>query len=108
MLSLRSATRATSRGLVLASAILIASLGLPARVAAAEPSHDKMMNKMTPAEFMKMDPEECMKMMDHAHKGFVTKKEFLKFQEKLFDNIPKQNPDRVTNEEWLNQIHSSP
>ncbi len=104
MFSLRSAAR-TASAVVFAVAVLFASLPIPAQ--AAEASHDKKM-KMTYGEFMKMDPAECMKMMDPAHKGFVTKKEFMKFQEKLFDNIPKKNADRVTEEEWLNQIHTGP
>ena len=109
MSSFRSVARATASALALTGAVLVASLGLPARSQAAEPSHhEKMMKKMTPAEFMKMDPAECMKMMDQEHKGHVTKKEFLKFQEQLFDNIPKSKADRVTHEEWLNQIHASP
>jgi hypothetical protein len=55
---------------------------------------------MTFAQFSKMDPMKGMQMMDQDHKGYVTKEEFMKFQEKLWSNIPKQSPDRVTMEEW--------
>lgn len=99
----RSVAR-TASAAMFAVAVLFVSLPAPAQ--AAEPSHDKKM-KMTYGEFMKMDPAECMKMMDPTHKGYVTKQEFMKFQEKLFNNIPKKAADRVTEEEWLNQIHTS-
>jgi len=97
MFSLRSATRTSVSALVLGASLFI-SVSLPAPAQASEASYDKM--KMTFAQFAKMDPAKGMKMMDSDNKGYVTKEEFLKFQEKLFSNIPKQSPDRVTMEEW--------
>jgi hypothetical protein len=52
-------------------------------------------------EFMKMDPEECMKMMDKEHKGHVTKKEFMKFQEELWQKMDKNRDDKADREEWV-------
>lgn len=89
------------------STLLFISLCMFGTAYAADTSKDDP-KKMTYAEFMKMDPAECMKMMDTAHKGYVTKKEFLKFQEQLFNNIPKKTPDRVTQEEWDRQYHTGP
>lgn len=95
-----------ARVLALASALLLTSVMLPAAAHAADTSTDK--KEMTYGTFMKMDPAECMKMMDKAHKGYVTKKEFMKFQEQLFNNIPKKSSDRVTSEEWEHQFHTGP
>jgi len=99
--SLRSATRSPVRALGLAGALLFISVSLPGPAQASEASFDKM--KMTYGQFAKMDPMKGVKMMDPDNKGYVTREEFLKFQEKLFNNIPKQNPDRVTMQEWRNQ-----
>jgi hypothetical protein len=103
-------TRAFALAMVTASAAVLASISFPLATSAAETTHDKMMMK-TPssyAELMKMDPEECLKMMDHDNKGYVTKKEYMRFHEALFKKMAKAKADRVTREEWLGQIHSSP
>jgi hypothetical protein len=102
--SLRSATRSPVRALGLAGALLFISVSLPGPARAADTSSDQM--KMTYSQFAKMDPMKAMKMMDRDDKGYVTREEFLKFQEKLFNNIPKQNPDRVTMEEWRKQAEN--
>ena len=106
MVALRS-TRAAV--FAMASAAMIASITVPFVAQAAEPTHDKMMQ--TPksyGELMKMDPAECMKMIDHDNKGYVTKEEYMRFHETFFKDMAKKNADRVTREEWLGQIHSSP
>jgi hypothetical protein len=101
MISLRTATRTPVSALALAGALLFISVALAAPARASEASYDKM--KMTFGQFAKMDPAKGMKMMDANNKGYVTKEEFMKFQEALWNNIPKQSPDRVTMEEWRNQ-----
>lgn len=103
----RRITLSCTLATAIAATALLVSVSVPTVARAAETAHEKM-HKMTPAEFGKMHPAECMKMMDQSHKGYVTKKEFLEFQGKLFDNIPKKAPDRVSEDEWLNQIHSGP
>jgi hypothetical protein len=95
---LRFATRSPVRTLGLAGALLFIPVSLPAPAHASDTSSDKM--KMTYAQFAKMDPMKAMKMMDPDGKGYVTRQEFLKFQERLFNNIPKQDPDRITMQEW--------
>lgn len=107
MLLARRITLSCTLATAIAATALLVSVSVPTVARAAETAHEKM-HKMTPAEFGKMHPAECMKMMDQSHKGYVTKKEFLEFQGKLFDNIPKKAPDRVSEDEWLNQIHSGP
>ena len=98
--SVRSAARSLLRAAALAGAFLSVSVVLPGRARAADTAADM---KMTYAQFAKMDPMKALKMMDPDNKGYVTREEFLKFQAKLFDNIAKQNPDRVTMQEWRNQ-----
>jgi hypothetical protein len=102
--SLRSALRSPTRALGLAGALLVSAISLPVPVRAADTSLDKI--TMTYGQFAKMDPMKVMKAMDPDAKGYVTREEFLKFQEKLFDNIPKQSPDRITAQEWRNQAPS--
>lgn len=99
--SLLSATRSPVRALALAGALLVTSVGLPGIAQASDVSYDKV--TMTYGQFGKMDPEKAMKAMDPDSNGYVTREEFLKFQEKLFENIPKQDPDRVTMQEWRKQ-----
>ncbi len=104
MFAPRHTTRAAA--LAMASAAMIASISFPFMARAAEHSHDKMPKSY--GELMKMDPVECMKMIDHDNKGYVTKEEYMRFHEAFFKNMAKKNADRVTREEWLGQIHSAP
>jgi hypothetical protein len=92
---------------VLLSATMSAAAGAlalsPLSVRAAEePKHEEHMGKMpkSMAQLMKMDPEECMKMMDKDHKGYVTKKDFMKFQEELWKNMDKNKDNRVDHAEF--------
>jgi len=98
--SLRSAARSPLRALALLGAFLFISAVVPAPARAADTASDM---HMTYAQFAKMDPMKAVKMMDPDNKGYVTREEFLKFQARLFDNIAKQNPERVTMQEWRNQ-----
>ena len=43
----------------------------------------------------KMKPSELYNMMDKDKDGYVTKEEFLKFQEKVFDHWDKNHTGRV-------------
>ncbi len=65
-------------------------------------------DRMTPSGVARMAPEHQMKMMDKDNKGYVTKEEFMRFQEQLWNNIPKSNESRVTRSEWLNQPNGTP
>ena len=49
----------------------------------------------SPAAMQKMKPSELYNMMDHDKDGFVTKEEFLKFQEKVFDSWDKTHTGRL-------------
>ena len=73
--------------------------------AAEDAKHQDHMGKMpkSMAQVMKMDPEECMKMMDKEHKGHVTKKEFMKFQEELWQRMDKNRDGRADRVEFTDQ-----
>jgi len=85
------------------SAAVVALAFFPPTVRAAEDAkhQDHMGKKPTSmAQLMKMDPEECMKMMDKEHKGHVTKKDFMKFQEELWQKMDKNRDNRVDRAEF--------
>jgi Ca2+-binding EF-hand superfamily protein len=52
------------------------------------------------AQLMKMDPVDCMKMMDKDNKGYVTKKEFMNFQDELWKRMDKNHDGKVTTPEF--------
>ncbi len=52
-------------------------------------------------EYRKMEPMPAMHMMDTDKKGYVTKEEFMKFQEEFFSRMDKDHDGKVTADEWL-------
>lgn len=109
MLSQLRSTRKFALRAVAWSALSVAALGaVPARGAdeAKKMEHGKSMAGMNMpkswTELMKMDPEECMKMMDHGNKGYITKKEFMKFQEDLWKSMDRNRDQKVSRDEWTN------
>lgn len=98
--------RRISRTVLLSVTMSAAVAGLtlcPLTVSAAEDAkHQGHMDKMpsSMAQLMKMDPEQCMKMMDKDHKGYVTKKDFMNFQEELWQRMDKNHDNRVTAPEF--------
>jgi hypothetical protein len=88
-------------GRAVAGAALVASVAFAPAVRAAEgetkssaPSAQKMPS--TPYRMYKTDPMQMYKMMDADNKGYVTKEEFMKFQEQLFDKWDKAKQGRLT------------
>jgi hypothetical protein len=47
-----------------------------------------------------MSPSEQMKMMDKGNKGYVTRDEFMQFQQQMWNNMDKDNDGRLTRSEW--------
>jgi ABC-type Fe3+-citrate transport system substrate-binding protein len=89
----------------LTTSAAVAVLGLSplgARAAEDAKHQDHMMGKGpgSMAQLMKMSPEECMQMMDKEHKGHVTKKDFMKFQEDLWKKMDKDKNGKVTAAEF--------
>jgi hypothetical protein len=46
--------------------------------------------------------------MDTEKTGFVTKEQFMKFHEGMFDKMDKNKDGKLAREEWLGQSHSTP
>ena len=84
---------------------VVAGSAVPVAARAADPKHQEHMAHMpkSMAELMKMSPEECMNMMDAKHRGYVTKEEFMKFQEQLWSNMDKNRDNKADTSEWGGQ-----
>ena len=93
--SLRIGTRT-----LLSTAALVSSLVfIPTAQAATE-----MATGGPPAQyidFLKMKPMKAMHMMDVGNKGYVTKEEFMKFHEEMFNRMDKNGDGKISAEEWL-------
>ena len=73
--------------------VALALLGTFGLAPIALASHE---NEQMPSSYpalMRMDPKDVMQMMDVGKKGYVTREEFVKFQEALFDRLDR-NGDR--------------
>jgi Ca2+-binding EF-hand superfamily protein len=79
-------------------AALIVAL-VPSTSRAAEDAMKKDKMPSYPA-LMKMKPMDTMKMMDGDKSGFVTREEFMKFYEDLFDRLDKDKNQQVTAPEF--------
>jgi hypothetical protein len=53
------------------------------------------------SEYFKLKPMEAMHMIDTGNKGFVTKDEFMKFQENFFSTMDKDHDGKINTQEWL-------
>ena len=53
------------------------------------------------AQLQQLKPLDVMHMIDTDKKGYVTREEFMKFQEQLFDNMDKNKDGKVDAKEWM-------
>jgi Ca2+-binding EF-hand superfamily protein len=53
------------------------------------------------AQLMRKKAMEVMHMMDADKKGYVTREEFVKFQEQFFDRMDKNHDGKVDAKEWM-------
>jgi len=86
------------RGILAAAALLVAIAATPAARAATPTTTDEARSW---AQLAKMKPMEVMHMIDTDNKGYVTREEFLKFQEQLFEKMDKDHDGNVTASEWM-------
>jgi Ca2+-binding EF-hand superfamily protein len=87
-----------SRRTVAAAALLVGTTIGPIARAAGPTSTDEARSW---AQLHKMKPMEVMHMIDTDKKGYVTREEFMKFQEQLFDRMDKDHDGKVTGQEWM-------
>ena len=52
-------------------------------------------------QLARMKAMEVMHMIDSDKKGFVTREEFLKFQEQFFDRMDQNHDGKVDPREWM-------
>jgi hypothetical protein len=81
----------------------IAALASSAPAAAAEMG---MKDENVPKSYtaaQKMKPVDVMHMMDTDKTGYVTREEFIKFQEALFDKMDRNHDARLTETEFTDR-----
>ena len=81
----------------LAVAVLV-SIGTAPLVQAADTAQDKMPSSY--AALMKMKPMDVMHMIGTAKEGYVSKDEFMKFHEALFEKMDKNKDGQLSRAEW--------
>ena len=89
----------------LAAALVAVMAAIPS-AQAADTSQDMM-----PAGYhslMKMKPMDVMHMMDADKKGYVTKSDFMKFHERMFEKMDKNHDDKLSEEEFVERTHTGP
>ena len=91
-------TAALALTLAGASAVLIA---YPRAAPAAEDSLDSTDFPKSYRDFMKMKAMDVMHRMDEGKKGYVTKEEYMKFHEALFDRMDRNHDGKVDDKEWM-------
>jgi len=85
-------------------ALLAAVAGVPAARAATPSSTDEARSW---AYLTRMKPMEVMHMIDTDKKGYVTREEFMKFQEQFFDKMDKDHDGKVEASEWMGKASTS-
>ncbi len=105
MVALRARGRGAALALFMTMAGAAGLAGSPRDARAADFAQDFPKSY---SSLVKMKPMEIMHMMDPGKKGFVTKEDFMKFHEAMFDKMDKDKDEKLSREEWLGQIHSTP
>jgi EF hand len=99
MIALKAAARATALTVAVVASM---SFARPAR--ASDVSFERTPSSY--AALVKMKPMEVMHLMDADNQGSVTKEQFMKFHEAMFDKMDKDKDGKLSREEWLDRIHS--
>jgi Ca2+-binding EF-hand superfamily protein len=82
----------------LAPAALLFAVVAPVAHAAAPTSSDEARSYN---QLARMKPMEVMHMIDTDKKGYVTREEFMKFQEQFFDRMDQNHDGKVDAKEWM-------
>jgi hypothetical protein len=105
MVASQPASRSTAAFFTMVVAV-IASVSF-ARIAQAADTSADMKMPASYAAMMKMKPMALMHMMDKDKKGYVTKEDFMKFHEAMFEKMDKNKDGKITKEEWTSQAAHS-
>jgi hypothetical protein len=97
--AVRPTVRAAAMALAFAAAALGASFSfLQSARAAADVAQDKVPPSY--GAMMKMKPMDVMHMMDTEKQGYVTREQFMKFHEAMFEKMDKNKDGQVSAKEW--------
>jgi hypothetical protein len=98
-------TQHAVRRTFLATALLASMLSLPQAARADDDKAARAAAANDPryswAALRKMKPMEVMHMVDEDKKGYVTKEEFMKFQEQFFDRMDRDHDGKISAQEWM-------
>ncbi len=83
-----------------AAAALLASTALAPVARAGDASLDRDNVPGSYTAYLKMKPMSVMHMMDMDKKGFVTKDDFMKFHEIMFQKMDKNADGKLDRAEW--------
>jgi hypothetical protein len=100
MVGLRAQIRSGLLALLVATAGILGAVGYARSARAAEFAQDFPKSY---SDLMKMKPMDVMHMMDTDKKGYVTKEEFMKFYESMFDKMDKNKDGKLVKEEWMGE-----
>ncbi len=89
--------------LVAAGAALTISLFPSPSRAAAEDAAKKEKKMPSYPALMKMDPKQVESMMDTDKSGYVSREEFMKFYEALFDRLDRDKNQQLTPAEFTDK-----
>ena len=94
----RRITRTVLFSMTMSAAVAALTLCPLTVSAAGGTQQDQQPQKMPSSmgQLMKMDPAQCFKMMDKDQKGYVTKQDFMRFQEELWKRMDKDQNGKVT------------
>jgi len=90
-------TKTLSRSM-LAAAALLAITFAPVTRAATPATTDEVRSY---AAMMKMKPMEVMHMIDSDKKGYVTREEFMKFHDEIFQKLDRDHDGKLNAKEWM-------
>ena len=103
-------TRPTARTMSLArtafAAAVVAVMTAVPNAHASDVSFDKVPPNYT--MLMKMTPMDLMHAMDPDNKGYVTKEDFMKFHEMMFEKMDKNHDNRLDEDEFLQGTRREP
>jgi hypothetical protein len=89
--------------LATAGAVLVISLfPSPSRAAADDPAKKEKKMPSYPA-LMKMEPKQVSTMMDADNSGYVSREEFMKFYEALYDRLDRDKNQQLTPPEFTDR-----
>jgi hypothetical protein len=57
---------------------------------------------------MKMKPMDVMHVMDPDNKGYVTKEDYMKFHEMMFQKMDKNRDNKLDEDEFVKSTHTGP